>query len=140
MGTAALRVPRVRDGSYFPSLLEPYKRAEQVLVAVVQETDVRGVNTRRVDDLVRSLGMEGLSKSQVRRLCAEFDQEMERFRTHPPEGTYPYVWQHATFVKVREGGRVVSQAIVIATGVRTSGEREVLGPGCGTERGLEPNA
>jgi putative transposase len=127
VGTVDLRVPRVRDGSYFPSLLEQRKRAERALVAVVQEAYVQGVSTRRVDTLVRSLGLEGISKSQVSRLCAELDQEVERFRTRRLEGSYPYVWLDATFVKVREAGRVVAQAIVIAIGVRASGEREVLG-------------
>lgn len=127
VGSIELRVPRVRDGSYYPSLLEPRKRAERALVAVVQEAYVQGVSTRRVDDLVRALGMDGISKSQVSRLCESLDQEVERFRSRPLDGPYPYLWLDATFVKVREGGRVVSQAIVIAIGVRASGEREVLG-------------
>jgi transposase-like protein len=127
VGSIDLRVPRVRDGSFFPSLLEPRKRAERALVAVVQEAYVQGVSTRRVDELVKALGMEGISKSQVSRMCAELDQEVERFRTRRLTGHYPYVWLDATFVKVREGGRVVSQAIVIAIGVRATGEREVLG-------------
>jgi transposase-like protein len=127
VGTVELRVPRVRDGGYFPSLLEPRKRAERALVAVVQEAYVQGVSTRRVDELVQALGMTGISKSQVSRLCAELDQEVERFRTRRLTGPYPYVWLDATFVKVREQGRVVSQAVVLAIGVRHSGEREVLG-------------
>ncbi len=127
VGTLDLRVPRVRDGSFFPSLLEPRRRAERALVAVVQEAYVHGVSTRRVDDLVQALGMTGISKSQVSRLCAELDAEVERFRTRRLTGPYPYIWLDATFVKVREQGRVVSQAVVIAIGVRHSGEREVLG-------------
>lgn len=127
VGTLALRVPRVRDGSFFPSLLEPRKRAERALVAVVQEAYVQGVSTRRVDDLVQALGMQGISKSQVSRLCQELEAEVERFRTRRLAGPYPYVWLDATFVKVREHGRVVSQAVVIAIGVRVTGEREVLG-------------
>jgi transposase-like protein len=127
VGTIDLRVPRVRDGSYFPSLLEPRKRAERALVAVVREAYVQGVSTRRVDDLVRALGMEGISKSQVSRLCAELDAEVERFRSRRLEGPYPYVWLDATFVKVRQDGRIVSLAVVLAVGVRASGEREVLG-------------
>jgi putative transposase len=127
VGSIELHVPRVRDGSYFPILLEPRKRAERALVAVVQEAYVQGVSTRRVDELVQALGMTGLSKSQVSRLCQELDGEVERFRSRRLEGPYPYVWLDATFVKVRDGGRVVSQAIVIAIGVRHSGEREVLG-------------
>ncbi len=127
VGSIDLRVPRVRDGSFLPSLLEPRKRAERALTAVVQEAYVQGVSTRRVDELVKTLGMEGISKSQVSRLCAELDAEVERFRTRRLDGPYPSVWLDATFVKVRERGRVVSQAIVIAIGVRHSGEREVLG-------------
>ena len=127
LGSLRLRVPRVRDGDYYPSLLEPRTRAERALVTVVQEAYVQGVSTRRVDDLVQALGMHGISKSQVSRLCQELDGEVERFRTRRLEGPYPYLWLDATFVKVREAGRVVSQAIVIAIGVRQSGEREVLG-------------
>src|SRR5215211_3840588 len=127
VGTIGLRVPRVRDGSFFPSLLEPRKRAERALVAVVQEAYVQGVSTRRVDDLVQALGMTGISKSQVSRVCAELDAEVERFRTRRLEGPYPYVWLDATFLKVRQTGKVISMAVVIAIGVRASGEREVLG-------------
>lgn len=127
VGTIELQVPRVRDGSYFPSLLDPRKRAERALVAVVQEAYIQGVSTRRVDDLVQALGMQGISKSQVSRVCAELDAEVEQFRTRHLEGPYPYLWLDATFVKVRKEGRVVSMAVVIAIGVRSSGEREVLG-------------
>jgi putative transposase len=127
VGTIKLQVPRVRDGSFFPSLLEPRRRAERALVAVVQEAYIQGVSTRRVDDLVQALGMQGISKSQVSRMCAELDGEVQRFRTRKLEGPYPYVWLDGTFVKVRDNGRVVSQAIVIAIGVTASGEREVLG-------------
>ena len=127
VGTVQLQVPRVRDGSYFPSLLEPRRRAEQALVAVVQEAYVQGLSTRKVDDLVQALGMSGISKSQVSRLCQSLDAEVQQFRERRLEGRYPYVWLDATYLKVREGGRVVSQAVVIAIGVRESGEREVLG-------------
>jgi transposase-like protein len=127
VGTVALRVPRVRAGGYFPSLLEPRTRAERALVAVVQEAYVGGVSTRRVDDLVKALGMEGISKSQVSRLCAELDAEVERFRTRPLSDPYPYLWLDATFLKVRDGGRVVSQAVVVAVGVTAQGVREVVG-------------
>jgi len=126
-GTVELRVPRVRDGSFFPSLLEPRRRAERALVAVVQEAYVHGVSTRRVDDLVQALGMAGISKSQVSRLCQELDREVGRFRARPLAGPYPYVWLDATFVKVRQDGRVVSMAVVIAVGVTAAGQREVLG-------------
>src|SRR5688572_11850901 len=127
VGTVGLRVPRVRDGSFFPSLLEPRRRAERALVAVVQEAYVHGVSTRRVDELVKALGMAGISKSQVSRLCQELDAEVARFRARPLAGPYPYVWLDATFVKVRDDGRVVSMAIVVAVGVDASGQREVLG-------------
>jgi putative transposase len=127
VGTVPLRVPRVRDGSYFPALLEPRTRAERALTAVIQEAYVQGVSTRRVDALVQALGMTGISKSQVSRLCQELDGVVERFRSRRLEGPYPYVWLDATFVKVRADGRVVSMAVVIATSVRITGEREVLG-------------
>lgn len=127
VGTIPLGVPRVRDGSYFPALLEPRTRAERALTAVIQEAYVQGVSTRRVDALVQALGMTGISKSQVSRLCQELDGVVERFRTRRLEGPYPYVWLDATFVKVRVEGRVVSMAVVIATSVRLTGEREVLG-------------
>ena len=127
VGTIPLRVPRVRDGGYVPSWLEPRKRAEQALVATVREAYVQGVSTRKVDDLVRALGLDGISKSQVSRLCQALDEEVERFRSRKLEGDYPYLWLDATFVKVREGGRVVSQAVVIAIGVNADGQREVLG-------------
>jgi putative transposase len=127
VGSIQLQVPRVRDGSYVPSLLEPRRRVEQALVAVVQEAYVEGVSTRRVDKLVQQFGLTGMSKSQVSRLCQALDAQVQRFRERPLVGAYPYVWLDATFVKVRVDGRVVSQAVVIAIGVRESGEREVLG-------------
>jgi len=127
VGTIELRVPRVRDGGYFPGLLEPRERAERALTAVVQEAYVQGVSTRRVDDLVQALGLTGSSKSQVSRLCQELDTEVDRFRTRPLDGAYPDMWLDATYVKVRQDGRVVSMAVVIAIGVRATGEREVLG-------------
>src|SRR5919202_1308401 len=127
VGTIELQVPRVRDGSFFPSLLEPRRRAERALVAVVQEAYVKGVSTRRVDDLVQALGMRGISKSQVSRLCEELDAEVEHFRSRRLEGPYPYVWVDATFVKARQDGRVANVAVVIAIGVNASGQREVLG-------------
>jgi putative transposase len=127
VGTVELRVPRVRDGSFFPTLLEPRRRAERALLAVVQEAYVEGVSTRRVDDLVKALGMDGISKSQVSRLCQALDAEVERFRHRPLAEAYPYLWLDATFVKVRDGGRVVSQAVVMAVGVTASGQREIVG-------------
>jgi putative transposase len=127
VGSIQLQVPRVRDGSYYPTLLEPRRRAERALLAVVQEAYVQGVSTRRVDDLVQALGLTGMSKSQVSRLCAELDAEVARFRGRPLVGPYPYLWLDATYLKVRQDHRVVSQAVVIAIGVRASGEREILG-------------
>ncbi len=127
VGTIDLQVPRVRDGSYFPALLDPRRRAERALTAVVQEAYVQGVSTRRVDDLVQALGMTGISKSQVSRLCESLDAEVERFRSRPLDGGYPYLWLDATYLKVRREGRVVSLAVVIAIGVNAAGIREVLG-------------
>ena len=127
VGTVGLQVPRVRGGGYLPSWLEPRKRAEQALVATVREAYVQGVSTRKVDDLVRTLGLDGISKSQVSRLCQALDEEVERFRSRRLQGEYPYLWLDATFVKVRDGGRVVSMAVVIAIGVNADGQREVLG-------------
>ncbi len=127
VGTIDLQVPRVRDGGYIPSLLEPRRRSERALLAVVQEAYVQGVSTRRVDALVQALGMQGISKSQVSRMCADLDRAVEAFRGRRLEGVYPYVWLDATYIKVRIDGRVVPQAVVIAVGVRLSGEREVLG-------------
>lgn len=128
VGTVELAIPRVRDGSYFPSLLEPRRRAERALLAVVQEAYVSGVSTRRVDGLVRALGIEGISKSEVSRICAALDAEVEAFRSRPLSDTaYPYLWLDATYLKVREAGRVVSMAALVAVGVALTGERRVLG-------------
>ena len=128
VGTVELKVPRVRDGGYFPSLLEPRRKAERALAAVVQEAYVHGVSTRKVDELVKALGMGGISKSRVSELCEELDEEVERFRSRPLEGSYPYVWVDATYVKARQDGHVASTAVVIAVGVNAqTGEREVLG-------------
>jgi len=127
VGSVELQVPRVRDGSFFPSLLEPRRRAERALVGVIQEAYVQGVSTRRVDELVKALGMTGISKSQVSRLCEDLDSEVERFKNRCLSEEYPYVWLDATFLKVRQEGRVVSTAVVIAIGVTATGEREVLG-------------
>ena len=128
VGAVELKVPRVRDSSYFPSLLEPRRRAERALSAVVQEAYVHGVSTRKVDELVKALGMGGISKSRVSELCEELDEEVERFRDRPLEGPYPYLWVDATYLKARQDGRVSSTAVVIAVGVNAkTGEREVLG-------------
>ena len=118
VGTMNLSIPRVRDGSYFPSLLEPRRRAERALLAVVQEAYVLGVSTRRVEDLVDALGIASMGRSEVSRICAALDAEVEAFRQRPlGDETYPYLWLDATYVKVREGGRVVSMAALVATGV-----------------------
>jgi len=128
VGTLALSIPKVRDGSYFPSLLEPRRRAERALLAVVQEAYVLGVSTRRVEDLVEALGIASLSRSEVSRICAALDAEVDTFRSRPlGDERYPYLWLDATYIKVREAGRVTSMAALVATGVAATGERRVLG-------------
>ena len=127
LGTIDLAIPKVRTGTYFPSLLQPRRRAEQALLTVVQEAYVHGVSTRKVDDLVKALGLDGISKSEVSRICAELDPVVEAFRTRPLVGEHPYVWLDATYHKVRIDGRVVSQATVVAIGVTLDGERQILG-------------
>ena len=126
-GTVELRIPKLRKGSYFPGFLEPRRMAEKALSAVIQEAYVQGVSTRSVDDLVRAMGMSGISKSQVSRLCAELDDKVQTFLNRPLEGDWPYVWLDATYLKVREAGRIVSVAAIIAVGVNSDGRREVLG-------------
>jgi putative transposase len=127
LGTLELRIPKLRRGSYFPAFLEPRRRSEQALAQVIQEAYVLGVSTRKVDELVQALGMTGVSKSQVSRIAAELDERVGTFRERPLEGEYPYVWLDAKYLKIREGDRVMSMAFVVATGVRETGEREVLG-------------
>lgn len=127
LGTVQLAIPKLRQGTYYPPFLEPRRRSEQALSAVIQEAYVLGVSTRKVDDLVRALGMTGVSKSEVSRICEALDTRVEAFRQRRLETTYPYVWLDAKYVKVREGDRVVSMAVVVATGVRADGDREVLG-------------
>ena len=126
-GRIELAIPRLRRGSYFPSFLEPRRTAEKALVAVVQEAYVHGVSTRAVDDLVKALGAGGMSKSQVSRLCAEIDTRVNAFLSRPLEGRWPYLWLDATYLKVREGGRIVSRAVIVAVAVNEDGRREVLG-------------
>jgi len=126
-GTVELRIPKLRRGSYFPAFLEPRRMAEKALTAVVQEAYIQGVSTRSVDDLVRAMGMEGISKSQVSRLCGEIDERVNAFLSRPIEGEWPYVWLDATYVKVRRDHHIVSVAVIIAVGVNTDGRREVLG-------------
>src|SRR5437016_3762481 len=126
-GTVELRQPKLRKGSYFPGFLEPRRLAEKALAAVVQEAYVHGVSTRSVDDLVKAMGMTCISKSQVSRLCAEIDEKVTAFLSRPIEGDWPYLWIDATYVKVRQSGRIVSVAVIIAVGVNSDGRREVLG-------------
>ncbi|MBX6323044.1 MAG: IS256 family transposase [Rhodospirillaceae bacterium] len=126
-GTIDLRIPKLRKGSYFPGFLEPRRMAEKALAAVVQEAYVQGISTRSVDDLVKAMGMSGISKSQVSRLCAEIDAKVKAFLERPIEGDWPYLWIDATYVKVRQAGRIVSVAVIIAAGVNADGRREALG-------------
>ena len=126
-GTVELRIPKLRKGSYFPGFLEPRRMAEKALTAVIQEAYVHGISTRSVDDLVKALGMDGISKSQVSRLCEELDEKVTAFLERPIEGDWPYLWIDATYVKVRQNGRIVSVAVIIAVGVNSDGRREVLG-------------
>jgi len=126
-GTVELRIPKLRQGSYFPSFLEPRRMAEKALTAVIQEAYVQGISTRSVDDLVQAMGMSGISKSQVSRLCEEIDEKVKAFLNRPIEGDWPYIWLDATYLKVRQNGRIVSVAVIIATGVNSDGRREVLG-------------
>jgi len=126
-GTVELRIPKLRKGSYFPGFLEPRRMAEKALTAVIQEAYIQGVSTRSVDELVKAMGMSGISKSQVSRLCEEIDGRVKAFLDRPIEGDWPYLWLDATYVKVRQNGRVVSVAVIVAVGVNSDGRREVLG-------------
>jgi putative transposase len=130
-GSIDLKIPKLRRGSYFPGFLEPRRTAEKALIAVVQEAYIQGVSTRSVDELVKAMGMTGISKSQVSRLCGEIDERVGAFLSRPIEGDWPYVWIDATYVKVRQAGRIVSVAVIIAVGVNTDGVREVLGVAVG---------
>jgi putative transposase len=130
-GGIDLKIPKLRAGSYFPPFLEPRRTAEKALAAVIQEAYVQGISTRSVDELVKALGMSGISKSQVSRLCGEIDERVGAFLSRPIEGDWPYLWIDATYVKVREAGRIVSVAVIIAVGVNTDGVREVLGMAVG---------
>lgn len=130
-GAVDLKLPKLRSGSYFPGFLEPRRTAEKALAAVIQEAYIQGVSTRSVDDLVKALGMTGISKSQVSRLCGEIDERVGAFLGRPIEGDWPYLWIDATYVKVRQAGRIVSVAVIIAVAVNTDGVREVLGMAVG---------
>ena len=131
LGTMDLKIPKLRSGSYFPSFLEPRKMSEHALVAVVQEAYVKGISTRKVDDLVQAMGMSGISKSQVSRMCSEIDERVKLFLERDLAGQWPYVWLDGTYLKSRENGHVVSRAAVVAVGVNEEGRREVLGLACG---------
>src|ERR1044071_8031780 len=126
-GTVELRIPKLRRGSYFPGFLEPRRMAEKALTAVIQEAYIQGISTRSVDDLVKARGMSGISKSQVSRLCEEIDERVKAFLDRPIEGDWPYLWIDATYLKVRQAGRIVSVAVIVAVGVNADGRREVLG-------------
>jgi transposase-like protein len=126
-GTVELRIPKLRKGSYFPGFLEPRRSAEKALTAVIQEAYVQGISTRSVDELVQAMGCSGVSKSQVSRLCTEIDERVQAFLHRPIEGDWPYLWLDATYVKVREQGRIVSVAVTVAVAVNSDGRREVLG-------------
>jgi putative transposase len=126
-GTVDLKIPKLRTGSYFPDFLEPRRTAEKALTAVIQEAYIQGISTRSVDELVKAMGMSGVSKSQVSRLCEEIDERVQAFLQRPIEGDWPYLWIDATYVKTRQAGRVVSVAVIIAVAVNTDGVREILG-------------
>ena len=133
VGTMELQIPKLREGSYFPSLLEPRRRSERAQLAVIQQAYVEGVSTRRVDDLVKALGCEGISKSQVSRICSELDEVVEDFLGRPLDGgSYPYLWLDALTQKVREAGRIVNVSVVVATAVNSEGKREIVGMDVGT--------
>lgn len=127
MGTLELQIPKLRTGTYFPTFLEPRRRAEQALVAVIAEAYVQGVSTRKVEALIQTLGIAGISKSEVSRLCASLDAQVAAFRNRRLDAAYPYLWLDARYEHVREDGRVQSMAVVVAYGVRADGVREVLG-------------
>ncbi len=131
IGTMALKIPKLRQGSYYPSFLEPRKASEQALVAVVQEAYIKGISTRKVDDLVQAMGMTGISKSQVSRLCKELDGRIHAFLSRRLSGRYPFLWLDATYIKVRHEGHVVTKAVIIAVGAHEAGYREVLGMAVG---------
>jgi putative transposase len=130
-GRIDLAIPKLRKGSYFPAFLEPRRTAEKALTAVIQEAYVHGISTRSVDDLVKAMGMTGISKSQVSRLCEEIDERVNAFLARPIEGEWPYLWIDATYLKTREAGRIVSTAVILAVGVNSDGRREVLGVATG---------
>jgi putative transposase len=131
LGTLSLRIPKLRQGSYFPPFLERRKTAEKALVTVIQEAWIGGVSTRRVEELVQAMGLSGISKSQVSKLCKDIDERVNAFLDRPIDGEWPYLWLDATYLKVRDGGRIVSVGAIIAVAVNTEGRREIIGIGIG---------
>jgi putative transposase len=127
LGALQLRIPKLRQGSYFPPFLEARKSSEKALVAVIQEAWIGGVSTRRVEDLVQAMGLAGISKSQVSKLCKEIDERVNAFLNRTLAGDWPYLWLDATYLKQREGGRIVAVAAIIAVAVNTEGQREIVG-------------
>ncbi|MBB4860874.1 transposase-like protein [Novosphingobium chloroacetimidivorans] len=127
LGTLNLKIPKLRTGAYFPGFLEPRKTVEKALVSVIQEAWIAGVSTRRVDELVQAMGMSGISKSSVSKLCKDIDERVNAFLNRPLAGEWPYFWLDPTYLKVREGGRIVSVAAIIAVAVTTEGKREIVG-------------
>src|ERR1051325_8851624 len=132
LGPLSLRIPKLRQGSYFPPFLEPRRTAEKALVSVIQEAWIGGgVSTRRGDELGQAMGLSGISKSQVSKLCKDIDERVNAFLDRPIEGEWRYLWLDATYLKVRDGGRIVSVAAIIAVAVSTEGRREIIGLGIG---------
>jgi putative transposase len=127
LGALQLRIPKLRQGSYFPPFLEARKSSEKALIAVIQEAWIAGVSTRRVDDLVQAMGLSGISKSQVSKLCKEIDERVHAFLDRPFAGEWPYLWLDATYLKQREGGRIVAVAAIIAVAANSDGRREIVG-------------
>ena len=127
LGSLQLRIPKLRQGSYFPPFLEARKTSEKALVAVIQEAWIGGVSTRRVDDLVQAMGLSGISKSTVSKLCKDIDERVNAFLERSLTGDWPYLWLDATYLKQREGGQIRSVAVIIAVAVNTEGKREIVG-------------
>src|SRR6201992_3712874 len=127
LGSLQLRIPRLRPSSYLPPFLEARKISEKALTAVIQEAWIGGVSTRRVDDLIQAMGLSGISKSQVSKLCKDIDERVHAFLDRPLVGEWPYLWLDATYLKQREGGRIVSVAAIIAVAANTEGKLEIGG-------------
>jgi len=133
VGSIDLAIPKLRTGSYFPSFLDARRRSEQALCTVVAQAYVEGVSTRRVDDLAKAMGLEGISKSQVSRICGQLDEVVDAWRDRPLDaGPHIFVWIDALVIKVREGGRIVNTSVLVATAVNAEGQREILGVDIGS--------